>query len=120
MRCCTLLVVLTLDAKVAKWARKTIRTLIPTMTPCTVIGPLEIQRIDRADAAVRWPGLEGKVEGLAEGEAKALFLVLAARGVPVSEEARQRVLGCSDLTLLGRWIERATSAATVEEILGDS
>ncbi len=104
MRCRTLLVVLTLDAKMAKWARKPIRTLIPTMTPCTVIGPLEIPRI----------------KGEAKGEAKALLLVLAARGVPVSEEARQRVLECSDLALLGRWIELATSAATVEEILGDS
>ena len=57
---------------------------------------------------------------MAEGEAKALLLVFAARGVPVSEGARQRFLGCSDLALFGRWIERATSAATVEEILGDS
>ena len=84
MRCRTLLVVLTLDAKVANWARKPIRTLIPTMTPCTVIGPLEIPRIDRVDAAVRWPGL-AVLSAQAHGRQK--------EGVPVVLAALEAIAG---------------------------
>lgn len=61
---------------------------------------------------------EGEALGRAEGEAAALLLVLGARGFVVSQLHRQRVLACSDLTTLGRWIEVAATAASIDEVFG--
>lgn len=63
---------------------------------------------------------KGKAEGLAEGEAKGearmVLRVLAARGLEVPEEIRQRVLSCADTAQLETWGDRAATAASVEEV----
>jgi hypothetical protein len=72
-------------------------------------------------ATARW------VEGLAEGEVKgevkakvwAILAVLAARGVPVSHEVRARIEACKDAAPLERWIVRAATAASAEEIFSE-
>jgi uncharacterized protein (DUF1778 family) len=65
---------------------------------------------------------EGKAEGLAEGEAKGearmILRVLAARGLDVPEEIRQRVLSCADTAQLETWGDRAATAASVEDVFG--
>ncbi|GAA4623652.1 hypothetical protein GCM10023196_020680 [Actinoallomurus vinaceus] len=66
----------------------------------------------KSDFARRYVA-QGKAEGKAEGEATAILKVLAARGIPVSDEARGRIMGCTDLTVLEAWVERA---ATVDSI----
>ena len=58
----------------------------------------------------------GKSEGKAEGEVRALFAFLRARGLELSDELRARVLATADLTLLETWIARAATAATVGDI----
>ncbi|MCM6786947.1 hypothetical protein NDR87_11310 [Nocardia sp. CDC159] len=63
---------------------------------------------------------EGKAEGKAEGEAQALLLVLEARGVPVTENARRRITTCSDLDQLGRWLRRAATVDTAEELFDET
>ncbi len=45
--------------------------------------------------------------------------MLGARGIAVSDELRERVLGCKDLTLLERWIVRATSAVSAADIIDE-
>ncbi len=56
----------------------------------------------------------GKAEGFAKGRAESVLRILAARGLAVSAKLRDRVLRCTDLALLDRWLDAAlvaTSAA---------
>ena len=59
---------------------------------------------------------EGEAKGKAEGEARAILRVLDRRGVPVSDEQRERILTCSDLAQLEGWLDRAVTARTVDEV----
>jgi hypothetical protein len=61
---------------------------------------------------------EERSEGKAEGKAEATLAVLAARGLPVDEAARARILGCRDGALLDRWLAKAVVAGSVEEVVG--
>ncbi len=59
---------------------------------------------------------EGRAEGEAKGEAKALLLVLAGRGIDVSDEARERITNCTDHAALSTWLTRAATATSAAEI----
>lgn len=61
---------------------------------------------------------EGKAEGEAKGEAKALLTVLEARGIDVPGPARHRITECTDTNQLETWIRRATTATTIDDVLG--
>ncbi len=50
----------------------------------------------------------------------AILMLLNARGVPASEEARGRILGEADVDILGRWLQRAATAAAVGELFLES
>jgi hypothetical protein len=52
-----------------------------------------------------------------QGKAEALLTVLAARGLEVPDEARQRILSCTDLSLLDTWLTRAVTASSASEVL---
>ena len=56
-------------------------------------------------------------EGIEQGKAQSVLAILAARGVPVSEEAQARIRACGDLRRLDRWLIRAMSAASADEVL---
>jgi len=63
---------------------------------------------------------KGVAEGLAKGSAsmaRALLAILGARGITVSTEARARIDACKDNATLERWIVRAATAGSVEEVL---
>lgn len=60
---------------------------------------------------------EGLAEGAARGKAQAVLAVLAARGLSVSSEARARIEACKDEATLDRWIARAATAATADEVI---
>ncbi|WP_131740267.1 hypothetical protein [Actinomadura roseirufa] len=60
----------------------------------------------------------GEARGEARGEAKMVLKALEARGFEVSEEVRERVLGCADEEQFGVWLTRAISADSVDEIFG--
>jgi hypothetical protein len=55
-------------------------------------------------------------EGRAEGEAKAILDFLAARGIPVSDEARDRVQQCTDVAQLDIWVTRAATCQAVADL----
>ncbi|MEQ6023626.1 hypothetical protein SOM70_13715 [Streptomyces salinarius] len=61
-----------------------------------------------------------RAEGRAVGRAEDILLLLGDRGVEVSEEARERILGCHDLGVLGVWFRRAITAVSVAEVFGAS
>ncbi|MGA4802100.1 hypothetical protein [Streptomyces lavendulocolor] len=56
-------------------------------------------------------------EGRAEGRADALLIVLEQRGVAVPDEARDRITRCGDPEQLRRWLARAVTAASVEDVI---
>jgi hypothetical protein len=53
----------------------------------------------------------GVAEGIARGIAESILAVLAARGIAVSPERREEILGCSDTDRLQRWLREATTEA---------
>ena len=61
---------------------------------------------------------EGLAEGRAEGERKALLMLLGSRGLSATAEERATIEGCSDPAVLDRWFLRAVTAGSVAEILG--
>jgi hypothetical protein len=62
---------------------------------------------------------QGRNEGRAEGEARALLTVLRSRRISVSEAARERILAESDLARIELWIEKACLAASLADVLDD-
>jgi hypothetical protein len=58
-----------------------------------------------------------KAQGHAQGKAEAVLTLLASRGVPVSDAARSQILASSDLARLDRWLIKAVSATSTDEIL---
>jgi hypothetical protein len=58
-------------------------------------------------------------EGRAEGEVRALLAILNTRGIPVPEDARARITGCTDLDQLDTLIRRAITATTIQDLFVD-
>ncbi|MFI6705700.1 hypothetical protein ACIBF7_04650 [Nonomuraea sp. NPDC050478] len=58
----------------------------------------------------------GESLGEAKGEAKAILMVLETRGLEVSDETRERILGCTDQETLESWIHKAVTVRSVEEL----
>jgi hypothetical protein len=59
---------------------------------------------------------QGRKEGVAAGEAEAILVVLAARGLDVSEVERVQVTSCANLRQLKKWIQRAATAEKAADI----
>lgn len=67
---------------------------------------------------------EGRAEGLAEaraevraeGMARAVLIVLEARGITVSGETRQRVTSCMDTDQLECWAKRSALVDKAEDL----
>jgi hypothetical protein len=55
-------------------------------------------------------------QGKLEGKASALIAVLRARDLVVPDDVRDAILSCRDLAVLDRWLHRALSVRSVEEI----
>jgi hypothetical protein len=58
-------------------------------------------------------------EGRAEGIARSILLLLAQSGVDVPDEDRERITGCTDADTLTRWLLRAPTAASTEDLFTD-
>jgi hypothetical protein len=63
---------------------------------------------------------QGEAKGKAEGRAEDVLAVLAARGLSVSDEQRARILGCTDIALLSRWVVKAATAQSTAEALAEA
>jgi hypothetical protein len=63
-------------------------------------------------------GMEkGLAKGMAKKGAEVVLRTLAARGVPVDEASRKRILECTDLPTLDTWFDRALNATRLSEVL---
>ncbi|URM99700.1 hypothetical protein LUW76_38265 [Actinomadura madurae] len=62
------------------------------------------------------PFLRHRAEGKAEGEAEMVLVVLEARGIPVSEQERERIMSCTDVRQLAAWCRRAVTAESIDEL----
>lgn len=58
----------------------------------------------------------GEAAGEVKADVKAVLTILSARGLPVSDAARARIVACTDPAALERWIARAVTVATVDEL----
>jgi hypothetical protein len=73
---------------------------------------------------VRESFLKGRAEGIAEGisrgivetQAVAVLDVLDARGLTITPEQRERILGCADRDVLKRWVRRAAVVTSTDEL----
>ncbi|GAA1527465.1 hypothetical protein [Nocardioides humi] len=54
--------------------------------------------------------------GAAQGKSQDVLLVLAAREITVPADVRDKVLATTDTDLLERWLRRAATAATLDEV----
>ncbi|WP_030619947.1 hypothetical protein [Streptomyces sclerotialus] len=61
----------------------------------------------------------GVAEGIAKAKAHAVLSLLAARGVPVPEAARERITGCAVPDVLDRWFDRAVTASSAQVLFTD-
>jgi hypothetical protein len=52
----------------------------------------------------------------AKGEARAILLLLASRGIKVPREVHERITSCTDPAQLEIWVIRAASVATAEDL----
>jgi post-segregation antitoxin (ccd killing protein) len=59
-------------------------------------------------------------EGLLVAQVKALLTVLRARGIAVPDAAQRRIQAERDLARLERWLERASVASSVAEVIDDA
>jgi hypothetical protein len=50
-------------------------------------------------------------------KAESILSVLEARGLEVDEELRQRILACTDLDVLDRWLKKAAVVASAGEVV---
>lgn len=62
---------------------------------------------------------EGRTEGRSEGIAQGILLFLARAGVDVPDEARERITTCGDLDTLNRWLLRAPTARSAEDVFAE-
>jgi hypothetical protein len=73
----------------------------------------------RAEELMRSYGEELIEQGRTQERAESVLRILTARGVNVGDEARRRILTCTDGALLARWFERALNATTLSDVLDD-
>lgn len=59
---------------------------------------------------------EGRAEGIVEERTHKLLRVLDSRGVPITDEQRNRLADCTDLEQLDEWFDRALTATTADEV----
>lgn len=61
--------------------------------------------------------VQGRAEGRAEGEAAALLKILMRRGLKPTAEQRRRIIECTDVALLERWLDCSLSVSSVDALL---
>jgi hypothetical protein len=59
---------------------------------------------------------QGVAIGQAKARAEAVITVLETRGVPLSHEHRERILGSADLEELGKWVRKAVTVSSADEL----
>jgi len=58
----------------------------------------------------------GEARGGARGKAESIIMFLEARGLQVSADVQEKILACTDVEQLHRWLRRASTATTAEDV----
>lgn len=61
-----------------------------------------------------------RAEGRTEGHAEDILLVLGERGLEVPDDARARIMECTELETLRAWLKRSVTADKVEDLFRDA
>jgi len=69
-----------------------------------------------ADLEAKAEGAQTRAEQALSGLREGIVTLLEARGVPCSDEHRTHLFSCTDTATLQRWLLRATTAGTAEEV----
>lgn len=56
------------------------------------------------------------LKGEAKGEAKGVLRVLEVRGLPISDEVRERITACTDLDRVNDWLDQAGTVTRAEDL----
>jgi predicted transposase/invertase (TIGR01784 family) len=86
-------------------------------------SPGEWEAYDRAKMAeqdARGSITVARQEGKFAGQTEAILKVLEARGVAVNDRLRERILECSNPSTLDRWLIRAVTAKSAEDVVASS
>lgn len=112
---------------------RAVRTLGPgdeLQAPGVLRNPVPVEALYDRDVAHRvtlrnllqrqgYDSLEAlRDESHNEAHAAALLAVLEARGIPVPEPERARILACRDRARLDEWVRRAAVANALSDVLG--
>ena len=62
---------------------------------------------------------DARIEGRTEARVNAVLTVLRIRGITVPDGARQRILSQQDLEQLERWLEKASVATSIGDVIDD-
>jgi uncharacterized protein (UPF0147 family) len=73
---------------------------------------------DWADSFFYTPQQRSEIEDPADTTRNAIYAVLAAHGIAVSDEVAERLAETDDVELLDRWLARAVTAKSAEEAVG--
>ena len=77
---------------------------------------MQSQGVRFFDESQRQSFNRGRAEGRAEYAANAVISVLQARDLSLSDGQRSRIESCTDLELLDRWIRRAATVSSTDEL----
>ncbi|WP_437562740.1 Uma2 family endonuclease [Sorangium sp. So ce542] len=94
------------------------------VTAGELVGKLE-RMIEAAEARIEREQARAEQEQARAEQAlgrlsAAILMILGARGISASEEAKGRILSETDLRVLERWLQRAATATAVEELFLES
>ena len=62
---------------------------------------------------------EGLAKGRAQGKAHSVLTVLRARRLTITDEQKTRILACTEMKQLDRWLKRALSISSVRQLFVD-
>ncbi len=79
-------------------------------------GIVEDLEIKADEAQTQADQARAQADQALAGLREAILALLHARGLTCSDEARARVLSCADMETLKRWLVRATTAGSVEDV----
>ncbi len=77
-------------------------------------------KLPRVPMLSRWNMTERAAklaQGRTEGQVRAILALLAARGISLSQKTREHIEACKDAATLDRWIVRAATATSAEEVI---
>ncbi|MBK8257639.1 MAG: hypothetical protein IPK82_33835 [Polyangiaceae bacterium] len=121
-----LLVAMVVMAEIDKRSRNLREVILPLLREETVMQNWFYKQGEaRGEARGREAGqalgeARGEARGKAVGEATALLRILERRGIAVPPEAREKILTCTTTAMLETWLDRALTAAGIDEVLTES